>query len=121
MAPPKKPTMRDIAKEDRVSPAEALGELLVTAKESMLSAARDIPGELTELDGVPVPARKDIETADAATAWAQEQILKATPRSVEARRHRKGTCCYGFANTRPCWCQREGWAKDYSASVHSVA
>jgi hypothetical protein len=83
MAPPKKPTMRDIAKEDRVSPAEALGELLVTAKESMLSAARDIPGELTELDGVPVPARKDIETADAATAWAQEQILKATPRAVQ--------------------------------------
>lgn len=83
MPPPKKPSIRDLDKEDRVSLEQALG--------SAIMLNNIIPGELTKQDGVPVPSSEDLATAGAAQSWAEQELLKATPRAVQEVIHQMRT------------------------------
>ncbi len=95
MPPPKKVRLSDIDKEDRVLARDAVGDsgpndprptpgmdglVPYTGKKGGTSALAPYPD-------VPVPTLKDTETAEAATDWAEQEILKATPRAVQEVLH----------------------------------
>jgi hypothetical protein len=78
MPPPKKPQLKDLDREDRISMSEALGDTVPS--DSRIDTRRS--GELSAIDGVPIPP-STITTPDESTAWAEQEILKATPRAVQ--------------------------------------
>lgn len=83
MSAPRKPRLSDLDKEDRIPLAEAL--------DSAIMLNDIIPGELTKRDGVPVPSKEDLATPGAAQTWAEQELLKATPRAVQEVIHQMRT------------------------------
>lgn len=75
-------TMRDIADEDKVSLRHALDGIDMPA---IADEARELvkASEFTKADGVPVPRPGDIDTPEKAQYWAEQEIIKATPRAVQ--------------------------------------
>lgn len=84
---PPKTYLRDIDTEDREDFRSAAagtdefakGEIAANREELAIVKAR----EYTKLDGVPVPKPSDLETPEAAQFWAEQEIIKATPRAVQ--------------------------------------
>lgn len=83
MAPPRKPRLSDLDKEDRVTAEQAL--------DSAIMLNNIVPGELTKQDGVPVPSEEDLATPGAAQSWSEQELLKATPRAIQEVIHQMRT------------------------------
>lgn len=71
--------------------ADATGDTFEVVTDEAKSIVKKA-GDFVPSDGVPIPRLADLETPEAATDWATNEILKATPRAVQEVIHqmRKG-------------------------------
>lgn len=81
MPPPKKPTLKDIDSDEKVSLSDAANGTS-SAIVPVLSGL-----DFVKSDGVPIPTAKDLETPEASIAWADNELAKATPRAVQELVH----------------------------------
>ena len=77
MAIGKKPSLLDIDKEDRVTMRDAIVDSGPHALDLRPGA------DFTAADGVPIPKKDDLASPGLSQHWAEQELVKATPRAVQ--------------------------------------